>query len=259
MQVRYRNLDGIRAYSCIGIISMHVLYNGYAYFSGFIFKKLIPSFTELIFLFMILSSFSLCCGYYEHFINGNYDLDKFYLRRIQRLWPCFALLCTIELIMDFKIELLFQWLADLTLVFGLIPNNNITVIGVGWFLGVIFVFYMIFPFFVFLIKTKKRAWITAFFALMIHILCNRYFLSAADRTNFIFDAVFFVAGGLIYLYKEQLSDDKFGKIALIICICSIFFNYLIFTNSFLSLLIFSSLIIWSIASTDFLGTSPAPS
>ncbi|KDS55941.1 acyltransferase domain protein [Phocaeicola vulgatus str. 3975 RP4] len=44
---------------------------------------------------------------------------------------------------------LFEAFMNCTLVFGLLPNNSLEVIGVGWFLGTVFLFYMLFPFFVF--------------------------------------------------------------------------------------------------------------
>ncbi|WP_158223266.1 hypothetical protein [Fibrobacter sp. UWS1] len=44
-----------------------------------------------------------------------------------------------------SISELYQAFADLTLAFNLLPNPDISVIGVGWFLGLVFLFYMIFP------------------------------------------------------------------------------------------------------------------
>ena len=153
---RYENLDGLRAYVCIGIILMHVLDNGKFGMSGFVFDTFIFSFTNFTFLFMLLSAFSMCCGYYRRFQDNTVSLEQFYKRRYQRIWPYFALLCTIELIVDHSLKSLYEWFADLTLAFGLIPNNDIEVVGVGWFLGTIFVFYMIFPFFVFLMKKRCK-------------------------------------------------------------------------------------------------------
>lgn len=54
---------------------------------------------------------------------------------------------------------LYDGFAELTLVFNLLPNPRPS-IGVAWFLGVIFLFYMLFPFFVFMIENKRRAWIS---------------------------------------------------------------------------------------------------
>ncbi len=200
---RYANLDGLRAYACIGIILMHVIANGNYGLTGFIFEKLIPSFTDFTYLFMMLSAFSMCCGYYEKFINREIDLEQFYKRRYNRIWPFFMILCSLELLMNWSVNALYEWVADITLVFGLIPDHKIEVIGVGWFLGTIFVFYMIFPFFVFLLKTKKRAWLVLGVAIILHILCRIRFISAAARENIIYSSIFFLGGGLLYLYRHE--------------------------------------------------------
>ena len=63
----------------------------------------------------------MCCGYYEQFKNGTISLEQFYKRRYQRIWPFFALLCTVELIVTHNLNALYEWFADLTLAFGLIP------------------------------------------------------------------------------------------------------------------------------------------
>lgn len=202
---RYENIDGIRAYACIGIVLMHVLANGNFNLTGFIFEKFISSLGNLTLLFMLLSAFSMCCGYYERFQNGTISLEQFYVRRYQRIWPFFALLCTAELILSHSLNALYEWFADLTLAFGFIPNHGIEVVGVGWFLGTIFVFYMIFPFFVFLMKDKKRAWLVMGACLILHLLCIVRFEGANGRENIIYSSIFFVAGGLIYLYRNSLK------------------------------------------------------
>lgn len=201
----YDNLDGIRGYAAIGIVLMHVLENGGYKLSGFAFNTLILSFTNLTFLFMMISAFSMCCGYYQKFRTGSIDPERFYKRRYQRIWPYFATLCTLALILSFNTKSIYEYLADLTLAFGLIPNPEIEIIGVGWFLGVVFVFYMLFPFFVFLIGNKKRAWFSFSVCLMLHVLTLVRFREASDREVFIYSAVFFMAGGLMYLYRESLK------------------------------------------------------
>lgn len=99
---------------------------------------------------------------------------------------------------------LFEIFANLTLCQGLLPNANISVIGVSWTLAVIFVFYMLFPFFCFLIGNRKRAWGVAVAALVFNWLCGNYF--NAGRTNIVYDAVYFIAGGLIFLYRKELAE-----------------------------------------------------
>ena len=216
MKERYDNLDGLRSYAAIGIVMMHVLANSKYVVHGFLFSRMIPSFTDFTFLFMVISAFSMCCGYYEKFKDGKIDIEHFYKRRYQRLWPFFAILCTIALVMSISVKSFFEWFADLTLMFGLIPNNNIEIIGVGWFIGLVFVFYMMFPFFVFAIGNKKRAWFSFTVGVLLTISCILHFTKAASRINIVYSASFFLLGGIVYLYRDVIKRYKTLWIALLV-------------------------------------------
>ena len=54
---RYEGIDGMKAYAIIGTVLMHILANGKYELGGFVFERLIPSFTNLVFLFMMISGF----------------------------------------------------------------------------------------------------------------------------------------------------------------------------------------------------------
>lgn len=255
LEKRYNYLDGIRAYACIGIILMHVLTNGYPDLKGVMFTQIIPAFTNFTFLFMLLSAFSMCCGYFERFKNGTINLNQFYMRRYQRIWPFFAILCTMEMLIEHSMNSVYEWLADITLAFGLIPQNGIEVVGVGWFIGTIFVFYMLFPFFVFLITNKRRAWFALLVCLTLHFLCIVRFKAAWGRDNIVFSSIFFLAGGLIYLYRENLVNSPYYKwISLGISIAIVII--MIYTSNNLPILymiLFSSLIIIGISSNGHIA------
>lgn len=201
---RYKGLDGLKAYAILGIALMHVLANGEYTIEGFVFEQLIPAFTNLVFLFMMVSGFGMCCGYYKKIIDRRITMEEFYVKRYMKIWPYFALLCLLDFVVSPSKESLFEVFANLTLCQGLLPNPNISVIGVSWTLAVIFVFYMLFPFFCFLIGNKKRAWGVAIVALIFNWLCGLYF--NAGRTNILYDAIYFIFGGLIFLYRQELSE-----------------------------------------------------
>ena len=247
MRDRYENLDGFRAFAAIGIIITHVRDNGGFRFSGFVLTTLISSFSLLPLLFMLLSAFSMCCGYYERFRNGTISLEQFYSRRYSRIWPFFALLCTLELIVDHSLSSLYEWFADLTLAFGLLPNASISVVGVGWFIGVVFVFYMLFPFFVFLMWNKKRAWIVLLTAIVFNALCKLYFFDEAHVVsgfksvdNIVYCFMFFAAGGLIYLYRETIKRQNALLIGCLTVACVLFY-YLVNWSAYTALLLLSLL------------------
>lgn len=214
-KIRYDKIDGLRAFSAIGIVLMHVLANGGYELDGFVFDRLIPSFTDLVFLFMVISGFSMCCGYYDKIANAEITPAQFYSKRIKKVWPFFALLCLLDFAISPSLDSLYETFANLTLCFGLLSEFKFSVIGVGWFLGVVFVFYLLFPFFCFLLSNKRRAWLSFAAALVMNYLCVTYF--GVVRRSFVFCAVFFFAGGLIYLYRKALRRfaERYGVLLLL--------------------------------------------
>ena len=67
---RYGALDGLRAYAAIGIVLMHVLSNiGVKPSENYMTETLIPWFTDFTLMFMVVSGFSLCCGYYDKVVE----------------------------------------------------------------------------------------------------------------------------------------------------------------------------------------------
>lgn len=201
----YGAIDGLRTIACLGIVLMHMASNNDYKIGGFFYKNMIPSFTNFVFLFMAVSAFGMCCGYYERIIYNKISVTEFYGKRFQKVFPFFAVLVLLDVIMSPSVNALYEAFADLTLLFGFLPGaGNIEVIGVGWFVGLIFVFYLIFPFFCFLLEDRKRAWISFGIGIAYNITCVNYF--ETDRRNILYCGCFFLAGGLVYLYKDEIEN-----------------------------------------------------
>ena len=93
----YSSLDGLRAYAAVGIVLMHVQANLVIKPSdNFLTGDIIPWFTNFTLLFMIISAFSMCCGYYERVKSGAITPAKFYTKRYHRAWPFFAMMVMIS-------------------------------------------------------------------------------------------------------------------------------------------------------------------
>lgn len=244
-RVRYDAIDGLRAFSAIGIVLMHVLANGEYNMDGFVFERLIPSFTNLVFLFMVISSFAMCCGYYDKILHNQVSVEDFYKKRYGRIWPYFALLCLMDVCISPSAGSIYEMFANLTLCFGFLPNAHMEVIGVGWFLGLIFVFYVTFPFFCFLLSNKRRAWFAFAVALVFNYLCEIYF--GAGRSNISYSAVYFMAGGLIFLYRDELSVFSARYRWGILLLCGTAFGaYFLFEGTVTMLVLYSILLIFAI-------------
>lgn len=224
-KTRYGAIDGLRTIACFGIVLMHMATNNEYAINGFIYESVIPAFTNFVFLFMTVSAFGMCCGYYEKMLGKNVDgtpqlnLTDFYKKRFMKVLPFFAVLCLLDVAISPSISSIYEAFADITLLFGFM-NKTINVIGVGWFLGLIFVFYLIFPFFCVLIENKLRAWISFGVSLIYLYVCTAYF--SVGRTNILYSGCFFIAGGLIYLYRDSLSriakEKKWSRWAVLIIV-----------------------------------------
>ena len=205
---RYENLDGLKVIAAFGIVAMHVSSNMGHPLTSEIATNVIGSMTHFVKLFLILSGFGMCCGYYEKFKRGGANLNAFYSRRFAKNLPFFALLVCIDTLLSIKTVLWRDVFASLTMAFNLMPSHEMSVIGVGWTLGVIFAFYFMFPFYVFLLSTKKRAWFTMISCFVLNWCCCNYYESVGktDGANFLFLSVYFVIGGVLYLYKDYIHE-----------------------------------------------------
>lgn len=209
---KYESLNGLRAFLAIGIVMMHVLANiAVKPSSNFATVKIIPYFTNFTLLFMIISAFSMCCGYYEKIKNGSISPGEFYKKRIIRIVPFFALMVIISVIMQHDYSAVCEGFANLTLCFNLLPNPDISIVGVGWFIGIIFTFYMLFPFFTFLIDNPQKGMVVLIVSLVFAYIAMDYFsqpqfvVRPVKQYNIIYCAPYFITGGLIYLLREKLS------------------------------------------------------
>ena len=154
---KYTGLDGVRAIACLTVVLVHVFTNAKYDVHGFLFSQGFRFINNVVLmLFMTVSGFGMCCGYYDRMLNREIDIVDFYKKRYKKILPFFGLLCVIDLIISPSLSSLYEVFANLTLCFGLIPNADIKVIGVGWFLGTVFAFYLLFPFFVFYWRIRKE-------------------------------------------------------------------------------------------------------
>ena len=210
--------------ACIGIMMMHLRANNNYEITGYFYNTVIPSFTNFVFLFMTVSAFGMCCGYYEKVMKQTISLSDFYAKRFKKILPFFGVLVLIDVVLSPSRAALYEAFADLTLLFGFLPNaGNISVIGVGWFLGLVFVFYLCFPFFCVLLANKKRAWLSFAVSLLYNFVCAEYF--EVGRSNILYSACFFLAGGLIYLYRKELTKVT-PCITAVLAVASIIAYYL---------------------------------
>ena len=259
-KIRYGSFDGLRAIAAFCIVMMHVRANMTVKPEGALIYSIMASFSSFVYMFMMLSAFSLCCGYYNKFTvkdgSCSFDVDKFYNKRYARIWPFFFILVAIECLMDHSLESLYHSFADLTLVFHLLPNPSLHVVGMGWFLGVIFLFYIMFPFFTYLLHSRRRAWLAMVVAIVFQLVGYNYFLTDSSlvvspvfKRQIIFCLPYFMAGGLLFLYRNKLLEwGGYRKVVLFFAILSyaVYFTPIkpvVWNDGYLYLIVVYSLLI----------------
>ena len=121
---RYESLNGLRTIACIGIIMMHVKANISYTLPNESINKVINSFTQFVYLFFIISSFAMCCGYYDKIKNNEISMNDFYKKRLRKIFPFFSILVLLDIVMERTIPSMYEGFMDLTLLFGLLPVNR---------------------------------------------------------------------------------------------------------------------------------------
>lgn len=132
---------------------------------------------------MTISAFGMCCGYCEKILHNQISFSDFYGKRFKKILPFFGILIVLDIIISPSLDSLYEGFADLTLMFGFL-QKPIEVIGVGWFLGLVFVFYLIFPFFCVLLENKRRAWLVVIVGASVFALVMQKIIgNISDRFN----------------------------------------------------------------------------
>ena len=209
---RINTLDGVRALLAISITLVHVLKNtppsiGAEDYQG-IFHYIAHG-ENAVKVFFMISAFSLCCGYFEKFKMGKISVNDFYKRRYSRIMPFWFIICSLGLLAEPSLLRLHEYVLNMSLLYKIQPLPNIELIGVGWFLGSVFTFYILFPWFIFLIWTKKRAVVMLILSILLSQVMANYcnLLHFQKFTGyFISQMPFFIAGGVLYHFHSQIID-----------------------------------------------------
>ena len=99
-KILYGAIDGLKVIAALGVVMVHMsTNNNYTLGSEQIVENVTRLFTNIIFLFITLSSFGMCCGYYEKIMNNEIKINEFYSKRYKKILPFFSLLVIIDFIM----------------------------------------------------------------------------------------------------------------------------------------------------------------
>lgn len=207
---RIRGLDGARGIASVCIVAFHVFwlggYDGTVGLGDTLFSRS----DCFVRLFFMLSGFSLMCAYYHKFCDGNFDTAFFLKRRALRLLPCFWLVELGWILINWisgSPNNLEEIIGTASLLFALFPTGQNSIVSAGWSMGIQAAFYLVFPVFLVICKTKRNTWMTfAVFAALLYAYTGFYGRNVADaHINIVRHMVYFVAGALLFHHKDPLA------------------------------------------------------
>jgi len=176
------------------------------------------SFGFAVQLFFIIAGFTLSYRYYNR-LNNKSELKNYYIIRFFRIAPVFYVMIVIwGCFYYFQMGVSFspvEYLANFTFSFNFFPAMIDSIVAAGWFIGVLFLFYLIFPILIRIIRTAKVA-IPIIIGVL--VLSSYFFLYEASRPelyNYGYKSVltqfpFFLIGiGCFLLMRNVMFKEGF--------------------------------------------------
>jgi peptidoglycan/LPS O-acetylase OafA/YrhL len=135
------SIDLLRGLLAISIMLYHILYSERI----FIVERVAY---YAVYGFFVISGFSLYYVYKDRF-QSVFDFFNYLIRRYFRIWPLYALVCTLQLLLftpGGSGDLSHRIAVNYSLLFGFTDAGATSMVRGGWSIGIEFVFYFLFPF-----------------------------------------------------------------------------------------------------------------
>lgn len=155
VQSRVLGWDLLRGLCALSVATYHLL-------SWLNITDLHPLGLYGVYIFFVLSGASLTFTYGEKFRNSNFSFANFLIARYLRLAPLYILLLILVLPWklkneEFNILFIGKLISNFVFSFGLYQPVGQSMLVGGWSLGIEFIFYLLFPLFLVILKFERLA------------------------------------------------------------------------------------------------------
>jgi peptidoglycan/LPS O-acetylase OafA/YrhL len=189
--------------------------------------------------FFVLSGFILCHVYHNYNFSNRQNLVIFYLKRLSRIYPVYAIATIIYFAFAIKIpgDKLFQiFITDFFMLQSFFEDTlSIGINNTTWSLSVEMFLYLLFPFILILTKNPKYLFI---FSLIFSFIISYNFILDENRyvyANPLNRLADFTFGIGIYFFKEKIGKLKYRNLLHISSVLMIFIICLIVKEKHMAL------------------------
>ena len=219
-QNRISALDGLKGISSIIIVALHVL--GIGGFLGISNNLLfIPKYFAFgVTMFLIISAFSLSLNYHNKIHSSGSILDYF-LNRYARITPLFLFMMIVWIFIiniDFKTSVTCnEIIINIFYLYNFIPGKYAGIIWASWPIGVLFIFYLVFPLIIIVNKSIKSAIIIQCIFIIIGYSIYSFFNNQNYPPGYAYACFFsqlpiFGFGIIMYYMLKSSNIKKLGRI-----------------------------------------------
>ncbi|WIF78108.1 acyltransferase family protein [Citrobacter braakii] len=256
--------DILRGISALSVIVVHIIGNSGLKFPYFI-EKVGGHFTACVTFFFAISAFSITYAYGDNVFSRDKFRD-FYLKRIFRLAPLFYLAFIVEAL---TVYILYDHspnplatILSFSFLFSLVPTMQDSLVWAGWSLGIEWLFYIIYPFLICFVRTKKTAliaWgISCYISVEMLKIDSQY---AGLYMNILNHMPFFISGILAFLMMPEMLQIKhklgnkanFASLVVLFVVAVYLLSYFYADNNSISLYVTYSIAWFVLISVSLVG------
>lgn len=185
-----------------------------------VFDSIVSNFDSFVRLFFLMSGFAMLCGYEKRILKSEKSIKNFYIKRFFKIAPIFYFVLILQIIINYifnnEITSISNIIMSASLLSGLLPINQELIVWASWAVVIEWIFYLIFPIYVILVKNKYSLVISFFISLI--ITCSYEKIIPIDVTNSHINILrylsYFFMGGILYklipyikkIHKNRILD-----------------------------------------------------
>lgn len=233
---RLESIDELRGISICAIVISHLGITGLP----FSIQSVIDFCSNFVILLFMISSFLTFLSFEKCEINSINDYIKYIFHNVKKIYGLYFIALLISTFLggnsywlgnEYKISIT-NLISHILLIFGFVPHYSNSIIGIEWYIGTLFIFYLIAPLLKKIINNKNKSIFNFVFSMIIStVICHYLYIYTSDMMDSYIYANYYckfciiamypaISAGILayYIYKEVNLDKSYSYLFFIVFI-----------------------------------------